>query len=95
MSRVDQCDKLYGLFPSRIIGLTAYIVGWCWPFVMAFSGVGVDRYHLALSHKLLLTALSLLLPLLIAQFGGRSRLGCAAALGLFCGCGIMTLWFWN
>jgi hypothetical protein len=66
---MDQGDEGHGLSPRRVIGLAAYIVGWCWSFVLASSGVGGHRYQLALRHKLLLTVISVLLPLLIARFG--------------------------
>ena len=84
-----------GRQPIIDIGLLAYLVGWSWPLITLMCGVGRDGYRIALVHKLILTAISILLPVLIKRFGGRSRRGCATVLGWFCALVIMVMWYWN
>lgn len=72
-----------------------YALGWCWPYVMAMSGVSRDHYTIALGRKVCLTAISLVLPFLIFRFGGPMREGCAVVLCAFCALAIFVMWIWN
>ena len=84
-----------GRQPLIDIGLLAYLVGWSWPLILVMCGVGLDGYRIALVHKLSLTAISILLPVLIKRFGGRYRRGCAMVLGWYCALVIVVIWYWN
>jgi hypothetical protein len=77
------------------IGLFIYLIGWSWPLVLALSGVAADRVRIPTPAKLALSFVSLLLPVLVARYGGRWRWVCASFLGAYCLLSVMVMSFWN
>jgi hypothetical protein len=79
----------------RSFALLVYLVGWSWPIILALCGVAADRVQIPTALKVVLSVASLLLPWLVARYGGRWRWGCAALLGAYLLLAVSVMWFWN